>query len=73
VIEARRFEVAEHLGDVFVGEIFGCLELDEQTVLNNQVGEVFADDRAILVMNLDGLLLLDGKTREAETVNQPFS
>jgi hypothetical protein len=42
-------EVVEELGNVLASEGLGCLQLDDHTVADEQVGFVVADDRAVFV------------------------
>ena len=58
MLNPRRLQISEHLSHMLVGDRFGSLQLDDQAILHQQVGEVFADLRAIFVINLELVLLL---------------
>ena len=44
-------QVAEQLGNVFVGKRPACLQFHNQTLLDEQVSEVLAKDGVILVVD----------------------
>ena len=55
---------------MFVGQGFGGLEFDHELVVQQQVGVEFADDGAVFVEDLDGVLLLHVQPELAEAVGQ---
>jgi hypothetical protein len=59
VFEARGSEISEELGDVFVDQGFDGFEFDDQRILNEEIGEVFAENRAVFIEDVESVLLHD--------------
>jgi hypothetical protein len=59
VPQPGRFQVAENLGLVFGRDGFGRLQFHDQPAINQQIGEVIANQGAILIIDFDRILLLD--------------
>ena len=65
-----RFEVAQDLGRVFVGQGLGGLQFHDQDAFDQQVGHIIANERAILVIDLDRMLRLDLRSGLAQPVDE---
>ena len=70
MLNAGRAQIAKDLGHVFVRQGLGSLELDDEAVLHEQVGIVIPNQRPILVINFERMLLLDVQTQLPEAVSQ---
>ena len=57
MLQTGGFQVTQNLRLVFAGQRLRGLQLDNQLPFDQQIREVITDQRAILVINLDGLLL----------------
>jgi len=70
VFDAGGTEVAQELSNVFVGKRLHRLQFHDQAVVHEQIGEVFADESAILIVNGQRVLLLHVQAQFAEPVGQ---
>ena len=48
VLNARRTQVVKDFGHMFVRQGLGCLQLDDEAIIHEQVGAVVANERAVL-------------------------
>jgi hypothetical protein len=56
---------------MFIHHGFGCFQFNDEFFCNEQVGEKLAQERAIFVVNMKRVLLLDRQTLFTETVREP--
>ena len=45
----RGSKVAKQLGEVVIGQGVGCLDFQDEAAVHDEVGQIFANDRAIVV------------------------
>ena len=55
---------------MLAGDGLDRFELHDQVLFNHQVGEEFPEQSAVLVADIDWVLLLDGQTKLAQTMRQ---
>jgi hypothetical protein len=70
LFEAGGAEVAQHLRRVLVRQLAARLQLDDQLVLDQQIGVEIPEQRAGLVVNRDGVLLADVQAGLAQPAGQ---
>jgi len=70
MLQATRLEVSEDLRDVFIRDLASGLEFDNQPAIKHEVCIVFSNWRAILVVDIDGVLLLNTEPELAEAMHQ---
>ena len=70
VLQARGLQLTQNLRFVVVRQGFDRFQIYDEFTLHQQVGKVIANERAILIIDLDGMLLFDIQARLAETVCQ---
>jgi hypothetical protein len=70
VLQARGLQLTQNLRFVVVRQGFDRFQIYDEFTLHQQVGKVIANERAILIIDLDGVLLFDCQTRLAEPVGQ---
>ena len=64
------FEIAEQLRDMFIGQRARRLKLDNQAILDEQIGVVITNDGAVLVIDLERVLLLHVQAEFAQPMGQ---
>jgi hypothetical protein len=67
---ARCPQVAQNLGDMLAGNRLGGFEFDDQLTFDQKIHEKLAKKRAVLVVNIDRMLLLDQQAKLAQTMRQ---
>ena len=70
MFKARGFQIAQQLGDVLIRQVSHRLELHDQPTLHHQVRLVVPEGRAVLVPDLNRMLLLHVETPLTQTVGQ---
>lgn len=58
MLDVGGFQVTEDLSLVFRRQRPGCFQLNDELSINQEVGQVFAQQRAVFVRHLDAVLLL---------------
>ena len=57
MLDARGSEITQELSHVFVGQCATGLELDQQAVLDEEISMEFAQQRAVIVKDIQRVLL----------------
>jgi len=70
VLDPGRLKVTKNLGDVFVRDLADRFELDDKAVIHDEVGEVFAQQGTVFVINVERVLLLDFEPKLTQTMRQ---
>ena len=68
MLEPRRFEVAQHLGNMLIHQRAASFHFDDEPIIDYQVGRVSAEGCAILVVNGEGHLLFDCQAEFTQAV-----
>ena len=66
-------QIAQQLGDMFIGQGFARLQLNDQFSTDEQVGKIVAENCSILVQHLQSMLLFNLNARFAKPAGSPFS
>ena len=64
-------EIAQRLGGVFGSQCSTGFKLEDEAVFPKQISEVIAEDRAVLISNLQGFLSLDSEANFSQTMGHP--
>ena len=70
VLDLGRLEVAENLRSVLVGQCTARFQFYDQAALDQQVGQILADECAVLVINFEWVLLFDFNASLAQPICQ---
>ena len=63
-------QVAEDLGDMFISDGFAGFQLDDEAVVDEEVGEIMAEDLAVFISHFERLLLFHLETGFAEAMGK---
>jgi len=70
VFAPRRSKIAQELGYMFIDEGFDGFEFDDERVLDEEIGEVFAENRSVFIEDVQRVLLHNLETLFAKTVDE---
>lgn len=70
MFKPRRFQIAEDLRLMLRGECLGSLQFNDQRPLHEQVRQIVANQRSILVIHFDRMLLLHVEARLPQPMRQ---
>lgn len=63
-------KVAEQLGYVFVGQSFDSFQFHNEAIFDEQIGEILAENRAVLIAHRERVLLNDFQASFPQTVGE---